>query len=142
MIHDIVDELSWSICLALTLLVEVGIFLVWSWWGRASFQSLATGPSILALVGLNLVSHPMAWQALTIGVPWFVCELMVAGLEAVGLASIVPGLGWWDAVRLSLWCNATSASIGVGIVVWGNSLLLHDMKTRYAFLVDVPSVLI
>ncbi|MBL8890056.1 MAG: hypothetical protein JNL67_08765 [Planctomycetaceae bacterium] len=136
-----VDQWFWTFCLGLTLLIEVAVFGVCRRWGRASFSSIPVGPAVLGLIGLNLVSHPLAWQAVTNGAPWLMSELIVIAVETVGLVLIVPGLGRWNAARLSLWCNAVSGTVGLPFVFLKDSLLSHNSRTGYAFSVVFSSLL-
>ncbi|MDP1562700.1 MAG: hypothetical protein Q8M16_15090 [Pirellulaceae bacterium] len=120
MIPALAQEWFWILSLGLTLLIEVGTMLVVRSWGALPGKLVAVGPLILVLVGLNLATHPLAWQASNAGVPWVLSEASVVLIEAVGLALIVPGLRRWDAAKLSLWINAASGLFGLGMSVFLN----------------------
>jgi hypothetical protein len=114
--QTIVPEWLWVLCFGLTLLIEIGVMLVMRRWGEPKFASYEVGPLTMSLLGLNFVSHPLAWQANTLGLTWWLSEAIVVVGEAVGLALIVPAIRYWDAAKLSLGVNTVSGAFGL---VWG-----------------------
>jgi len=108
-------EWIWILSFGLTLLIEVGVMLGCRYWCRMPWASNATGPLVLAVFALNFVTHPMAWQAGALGVPWMLNEIGVVLFEAVGLFLIVPGVRRWDVAKWSIWMNAASAMVGLGL---------------------------
>lgn len=104
----------WQISFGLTLLVELGIVTTWHFLsGSRQYRPLI--PLLLLVVGLNLITHPLAWLASSLKIDLLQIELAVGLAEALGL-SMVPQLRWWQAVQLSFGMNV--GSFVLGSAVW------------------------
>ena len=105
------------VCLVLTLAIESVALLIWS-----AFRGLPgrTFDLCLLLVGMNCVTHPLAWWVLAWWNSSFFFALM--GIEIAVIlveASILNRLGglpWSAGFLLSLTCNLASLLIGVSLI--------------------------
>ena len=105
------------VCLVLTLAVESGVLLTWS-----AFQGLPcrTFDLCLLLVGMNCVTHPLAWWILACWNSSFFLafagiEIAVVLVEAWILNRLggLPGLAGF---LISLTCNLASLWIGISLL--------------------------
>ncbi len=92
--------------LIFTIIVELTVALCFL--GKANWRSV-----VLAVIGVNLISHPIIWQAIfSYGADWFVAEACVLIFEAAVFALIFKNrrlLAAFTAVAM----NFVTAAIGL-----------------------------
>jgi hypothetical protein len=67
--------------------------------------------AIPVVICMNMVTHPLAWQAVSFGVSWWLVEGAVAIAEALIFAGLFPSIRVRAAVT-ALGANIVTAAIG------------------------------
>lgn len=97
-----IDPLTAVGWLVATLAIELAL---------AAFLTAAHRPTLGALLGLNLISHPLGLWALSESIPWVAVESAVLLFEAWGLR-VIAGRSGIRAITLATVVNVVTAAVG------------------------------
>lgn len=107
----------YPIFLVATVGIEALVTFVWIRLGRFDHQLRW----LFALLGTNLIAHPIAWLSYSYGVNYWVVEGAVVVFEALLLAALIPA-SVWKTAPLSLVMNICSAAFG-WLPIWTTVLM-------------------
>ena len=105
--------LLYSVVLTLTIALELAVASGWLLMDRDESDRRSV---LLLVVGINLITHPIAWMAGNLAaMNFWMVEMLIMIAEALALWRL-PGRRFWWAVGLSSAMNVVSMT--AGLVIW------------------------
>jgi hypothetical protein len=112
------DRNGWPLAFLLTVVSETPVYLF------ALRRTLGTGHALLVALGLNLLTHPLAWSTITAAphpLPWVFLAVESAVLVVEAFLVFILGRTPWSrrrigvaaALAISLSANGLSAGLGL-----------------------------
>lgn len=98
---------SQAAALIATLIVESLVVCL----AKRHFDNISTKDILQCVIGLNLITHPLAWTAVSVsGIDHGVVELLVCAFEAIGLRLLLLPSNFL-AVMISILANLASMAV-------------------------------